>query len=281
MTNEYINAAILGVIEGVTEFLPVSSTGHLIIAEKFFSLHPGFSEMFEVVIQFGAILSVLIYFRSTLIPPLIPITREQKDKFREIFFIWFKSGIAVIPALFFGYLFGKKIKEHLFNPGVVAVTLLIGGILLIIIERKKRQHQFDSVTEMPYPTAFITGLIQCLAMIPGTSRSAASIIGAMYLGASRKAAAEFSFFLAIPTMTAASAYSLLKYKPTGMTGEEWTILAIGFAVSFFVAWAVIALFMNYIKTRTFSVFGYYRIFLAIAVIDFFYIYPKIQHAFFR
>jgi undecaprenyl-diphosphatase len=268
MNNEFINAAVLGIIEGITEFLPISSTGHLIIVENFFHLHPGFEKMFEVVIQFGAILSVVVYFRDRLLPPLKLDSREKQEKFDSVFSIWFKSAIAVIPALVIGGLFGKKIQEHLFNHWVVAAALLIGGIILILLEQKKHTVKFDDVSGMSFRTAFLVGAIQCFAMIPGTSRAAATIIGGMLLGASRKAAAEFSFFLAIPTMAAASAYSLLKYK-TAITKEEWIVLGIGFVVSFLVAWGVIAFLMNYIKTRTFSAFGYYRIILAIAVAGYF------------
>lgn len=268
MSNEYINAAILGVIEGITEFLPISSTGHLIIAENFFRLHPGFSEMFEVVIQFGAILSVVIYFRERLFPPVHLNTVERQAKFDSVLSIWLKSAVAVVPALAVGWLCGKTIKEHLFNPWVVAATLFIGGIFLVLIERKEHKHKFSEVSEMSLKTAFLIGVIQCFSMVPGTSRAAATIIGGILLGGSRKAAAEFSFFLAIPTMTAASAYSLLKYK-TAMTKAEWIALGIGFAVSFFTAWGVIAFMMNYIRTRTFSAFGYYRIALAAAVAVYF------------
>ncbi|MDD3119165.1 MAG: undecaprenyl-diphosphate phosphatase [Victivallales bacterium] len=266
--NEFINALILGIIEGVTEFLPISSTGHLIIAERFFRLHEGFSEMFEVVIQLGAILSVVIYFREQLFPPLRVDTPEKKAKFMRVMDLWFKSVVGVVPALFFGALLHKYIKAYLFNPWVVAATLFVGGILLIAIEARPRRAKFDDVNRMSFRTAFFIGLIQVLAMIPGTSRSAATILGGMFLGASRRAAAEFSFFLAIPTMVAASAYSLWKYHGA-MTGDDWAVLGIGFVTAFLVAWGVIALFMNYIRTRTFSAFGYYRIVLAVVVVGYF------------
>jgi len=268
MNNEFVNAIVLGIIEGVTEFLPISSTGHLIIAEQFFRLHDGFKEMFEIVIQFGAILSVVIYFRDKLFPPLKQDTPEKKEKFNRIMSIWFKSALGVVPALVIGGVLGKKIQAYLFNPWVVAATLFIGGIVIILLEMKKRKSNVEDVPSMPWKMAFFIGCIQCLAMIPGTSRSAATIIGAMLLGASRQAAAEFSFFLAIPTMTAATAYSLLKHH-MAMTPTEWAVLGVGFVVSFLVAWAVIAGFMNFIKTRTFSVFGVYRILLAIVIVTYF------------
>jgi len=272
MNNEFINAVILGIIEGITEFLPISSTGHLIIAEQFFHLHPGFEKMFDVVIQFGAILAVVVYFRDRLFPPLKRDTPEKQEKFNEVMSIWYKSAFAVIPALVIGGLLGKKIQQHLFNHWVVAGALFIGGIILILLEQKKHTPKFDDVDQMSYKKAFQVGLIQCFAMIPGTSRAAATIIGGMMLGGSRKAAAEFSFFLAIPTMAAASVYSLWKYRKESnmaMTREEWLVLGVGTLVSFLVAWGVIAFLMNYIRTRTFSAFGYYRIALAIVVVDYF------------
>ena len=268
MHNEFLNAAILGVIEGVTEFLPVSSTGHLIIAEQFFRLHEGFDKMFSVVIQLGAILSVVLYFREKLFPPLKVNNPEQAIRFKETISLWMKSALAVVPILLVGATFGKHIKNCLFNHWVVAGALFVGGIILVFIESRKHEPEFEEVSEMSYKTALYIGLVQLLAIIPGTSRSAATIIGGMFLGASRKAAAEFSFFLAIPTLAAASVYELYKYKGA-MTKEELIILGIGFTVSFLVAWGVIALFMNYIKTRTFCAFGYYRIVLSIIVVDYF------------
>jgi len=268
MHNEFINAIILGLIEGITEFLPVSSTGHLIIAEQFFRLHEGFSKMFEVVIQLGAILSVVIYFREKLFPPVKIETEEQAIKYKNTIFLWLKSALAVVPALIVGAIGGKHIKAYLFNPWVVAGALFAGGIFLIFIESKSRESKYEDVNDISFKTALYIGIIQLLAMIPGTSRSAATIIGGMFLGASRKAAAEFSFFLAIPTMAAASAYELWKYN-NAMTREEWIILGLGFFIAFLTAWGVIALFMNFIKTRTFCAFGYYRIILAIIVVNYF------------
>lgn len=268
---EYFASVILGIVEGITEFLPISSTGHLIIVGKFLGFQEPFDKTFEVVIQLGAILSVVCYFYDRLIPPLFPKTEEEIGKRNEIFDIWFKAGVAVVPALVIGGTFGKKIQDSLFNPATVAITLFIGGVILIIIERKEREHKFNDIASLSYKTAFFIGLFQCLAMIPGTSRAAATIIGAMFLGASRKTAAEFSFFLAIPTMCAASAYSLMKSRE-GMTVEQWALLASGFTVSFLVAWGVIALFMEYIRTKTFSAFGYYRIFLAVAIVLYFFVF---------
>jgi undecaprenyl-diphosphatase len=268
---EYFVSVILGIVEGITEFLPISSTGHLIIVGKFLGFQEPFDKTFDVVIQLGAILSVICYFHDRLIPPLFPKTQEEIEKRNEIFDVWFKAVCAVVPALVIGFILGKKIQNLLFNPETVAITLFVGGVILIIIERKEREHKFNDIGSMSYKTAFFIGLFQCLAMIPGTSRSAATIIGAMFLGASRKTAAEFSFFLAIPTMCAASAYSLMK-SGANMTPDQWALLVSGFTVSFLVAWGVIALFMEFIRTRTFSVFGYYRILLAIAIVLYFFVF---------
>jgi undecaprenyl-diphosphatase len=258
-----LSAAIMGVVEGITEFLPISSTGHLIIVNHFIKFKEPFAHMFEVVIQLGAILSVIVYFHKKL-NPLV----GDAGKREEVLSIWKKAIAGVVPALIIGGLLGKKISEHLFNPGVVAGALIIGGIILIAIEsRKKKTEKMKSVADITYGIAIAIGLIQCLAMVPGTSRAAATIIGAMLLGASRSTAAEFSFYLAIPTMAAASAYSLLKHS-AAMTSMEWQALIVGFVVSFFVAWAVIAFFMNYIKKNDFKPFGYYRIILGILVLIF-------------
>ncbi len=199
---------ILGVVEGITEFLPVSSTGHLILVNSVIGFSEEFAYLFNIVIQLGAILAVVVYFRKKILPfykksPLYtPI---------QIMQIWKKVLIAVIPALLIGAVAGDYIEERLFHPITVAIALTIGGIVLIIIEQKNKQAKIFSVAEMSYKIVLFIGFIQCLALIPGTSRSAATIIGALLLGVARPIAAEFSFFLAIPTLFAASAYSLLKY----------------------------------------------------------------------
>lgn len=269
--DSYITSTLLGVVEGLTEFLPISSTGHLIIVGEFLGFEKPFADTFDIVIQLGAILSVVIYFWKQLVPPLTAATPESKARRKEVFDVWFKAGLAVIPALVLGAAFAKIIKEHLMNSITVAVALLVGGVALIVIERKKKIHRFESVTAMPYLTCFWVGVIQCMSMIPGTSRAAATIIGALLLGASRKAAAEFSFFLAIPTMCAASGYMILKHG-LGMSAAQWGVLAVGFGVSFVVALGVIAFLMDFIKKRTFEAFGYYRIALALAVLGYFYLW---------
>ncbi len=253
-------SAIMGVVEGITEFLPISSTGHLIIVDQFLKFEKPFADMFEIVIQLGAILSVIVYFHRRL-NPLVHDGAKRKETME----LWKKTIAGVVPALLIGGILGKKISEHLFNPFVVSIALIVGGVLLIVIESMHKKEKILSVVEITYGFAIAVGFIQCLAMVPGTSRSAATIIGAMLLGANRSTAAEFSFFLAIPTMIAASAYSLMKHA-SGMSVPEMEALAVGFVVSFLVAWAVIAAFMSYIRKKDFKPFGYYRIVLGIIVL---------------
>jgi undecaprenyl-diphosphatase len=260
---EIIKSIFLGAVEGITEFLPISSTGHLILLNQWISFSPSFTKTFDIIIQLGAILAVIVFFWSKL----WPFNKEEIKK-KEIFNIWFKTIIGVVPALVIGALLGGFIEEKLFNPWVVAGALILGGIILIYIERKNIQSRFDSVLNIPTLTIFFIGLIQCISMIPGTSRSAATIIGAMILGVSRIAAVEFSFFLAIPTMIAATAYSLFK-NGFKMSGEEVVLLIIGFVTAFVVALIVIKYFIKYIQTNNFIPFSYYRIILGILVLLYF------------
>jgi undecaprenyl-diphosphatase len=259
-----LKATVLGIVEGITEFLPISSTGHLILLNRLIEFTGTFAEQFDIVIQLGAILAVVIYFFNRL----WPFSSHQPPAVRRsILDLWYHVIVAVIPALVIGAAVGKKIQEHLFFPQPVAAALIIGGVILILVERKKRTAHIETVGAITYKIAIYIGLIQCLGMIPGTSRSAATIIGAILLGCSRTAAAEFSFFLAIPTLAAASAYSLLKLLKAdlAMSHSEMAALGVGFLVSFLVAWVVIAGFMNYIRTRNFVPFGWYRIALGITV----------------
>lgn len=261
---EIVKAAILGIVEGVTEFLPISSTGHLIIVNQWLSFDESFTKLFDVVIQLGAILSVVVFFWNRLWP-----FGKDKENNKEIWSTWFKVVAAVIPALLLGALFADIIEEKLFNPLTVAIMLIIGGAVLIWLEgRKKGLSPFLSIKDLSYRTAVCIGLFQCLAMVPGTSRSAATIIGAILLGASRVVAAEFSFFLAIPTMVAASSYSLLKYDGA-LSTQALVVLAVGFVVSFLVALAVIKFLMNYIQKNSFKNFGIYRLVLGVLIILFF------------
>jgi undecaprenyl-diphosphatase len=257
----FIKAIILGIVEGVTEFLPISSTGHLIIVNQFIDFQGDFAKMFDIVIQLGAILSVIAYFWYRLFPFGSEKSAEQKS---EIWLTWKKVLVGVLPAIIIGGVLGHKIQGYLFNPITVALALLIGGIVLLIVENRKRNITISSVAELGYSSAIYIGFFQCLSMIPGTSRAAATIIGAMLLGAARSFAVEFSFFLAIPTMIAASAYALLSQK-LAMTAQQWIALGIGFAVSFFVALGIIAFLMDYIKKHDFKLFAYYRIGLAVVI----------------
>lgn len=255
---------MIGIVEGITEFLPISSTGHMILVDEFIKLSDNktFTTAFEVIIQLGAILSVVVFFWKDLWP-----FAGTKEKQKQTWSLWSKVIVGIIPALVLGVLFNEQI-ESLFNSTIVAITLIFYGIILIVIERfnkKKTSFKIDSVFNIPFGIAFFIGAFQCLAMIPGTSRSAATIIGAILLGCSRGAAAEFSFFLAIPTMLGAAAITIYK---SGMAFDmqQWIIIAIGFLVSFVVAYAVIKLFMNFIRKHDFSVFGYYRIVIGIVVL---------------
>jgi undecaprenyl-diphosphatase len=258
---DFINAVILGVVEGVTEFLPISSTGHLILVEDYLSLGGSkeFADAFAVIIQLPAILAVVLYFWGRLWP-----FGRDKDPVPTIR-LWFLIVAAFLPAAVIGFLLAGSIKKYLFSKGVVAGALIVGGIVLIVIEKIGLKRRFEKVDDFKFPSAIAVGFFQCLAMIPGTSRSAATIVGGMVLGAARPAAAEFSFFLAIPTMTAACAHDVLKFG-LHFSGREWALIAVGSVVSFVVAYAVIAAFMRYIQTRSFAPFGWYRIALGIVVI---------------
>jgi len=252
-----ISSIVLGLVEGITEFLPVSSTGHLILFNEWFSFAPDFTKTFDIVIQFGAILAVVVVFAQRFWP--------LKGSNLEL---WKRIVVSVLPALVFGALFGSKIQEALFHPTVVAIALIVGGIVLLVAERSRRNESITDVAKIGYSKAFAIGCIQCLAFIPGTSRSAATIIGAMFLGASRTAASEYSFFLAVPTLAAASAYSLLK-NPIALNGNDLVILLVGFIVAFVSALIVIRLFLQYIRNKTFAPFAYYRIILGVLILAFF------------
>ncbi len=260
-----LKAILIAIVEGITEFLPISSTGHMILVDDFLKLSENktFTTAFEVIIQLGAIASVVVYFWKDLWP-----FAGSPERQKATWTLWMKVIVAVLPAVVLGLMFDDTIEAHLFNSKVVAITLLVYGIALIVLERfnaKKASFKITSVSAIPFGLAIAIGCFQCLAMIPGTSRSAATIIGAMLLGLSRGAAAEFSFFLAIPTMVGATALTILK---NGMAFStfEWMVIGIGFLVAFIVAYAVIRFLMDFIRKHDFSVFGYYRIILGILVL---------------
>ena len=254
-------ALILGIVQGITEFLPISSTGHMIIVNEFIKLD-GFKDMFFVVVQLGSIFAVLFYFHKKLFP--LQALRDAEVR-KSTFLLWCKAAVGVIPAIIIGGLFGSRIQHLLYNTLTVAIALIVGGIALLWIEAIKRPVVVSSTDELSFRRAFLIGIVQCLAMIPGTSRSASTILGSLMLRTSRQVAVEYSFFLAIPTMFAASAYSLLKHG-AALTQQQWIATAVGFVAAFFVAWAVIAFFMNYIRRKDFKLFGWYRIVLGIILI---------------
>ncbi|MBI2434398.1 MAG: undecaprenyl-diphosphate phosphatase [Candidatus Hydrogenedentes bacterium] len=258
---DFFKAFLLAVVEGVTEFLPISSTGHLILLEDYLQLgtHKEFTDSFLVIIQLPAIFSVVLYFWRDLWP------FHRHNNTAEVLRLWFLTAVAFLPAAVFGLLLHDWIKEILFHPVPIAIALILGGALLILIERREYPARFPTVHHLGWRNALGIGAIQCLAMLPGTSRSAATIIGAMLLGAGRGAAAEFSFFLAVPTMLGATTIELLD-SGFAFSRREWLVLLFGSLVSFAVAYGVIAFLMRFIKKHTFTSFGYYRIALGALVL---------------
>lgn len=266
---EIFKAVILGIVQGITEWLPVSSTGHMILVDEFIKLNFSntFISTFLVVIQFGSILAVLVIFFRKLNP--FDSAKNIKQK-KETVRLWLKVIIAVIPSGVIGILFEDDIDRLFFNSTVVAIALIVYGIIMIGLEKRNKRPKYKDFSQVTYKLALCIGLFQCLALIPGTSRSGSTIIGAVLLGTSRYVAAEFSFFLAIPTMLGASALKLIK-AGFGFTGFEWLILGVGSVVAFVVSIVVIKFFMDYIKKHDFKVFGYYRIVLGIVVLAYFFL----------
>lgn len=264
---EIFRAIILGIVQGITEWLPVSSTGHLILVEQFvkFDFSKVFVSTFMVVIQLGSILAVLTLYFKKLNP--LDSSKTEKEK-KDTINLWIKVIIAVIPSGILGLLFDDQIDALFFNPTTVSITLIVYGVIMIVLENRNKKPKVNDFSQLTYKLAFGIGVFQCLALIPGTSRSGATIIGAVLLGASRYIAAEFSFFLAIPTMFGASALKLLK-TGTGFTGFEWSVIAVGFITAFIVSVFAIKFLMDYIKKHDFKAFGYYRIVLGIIVITYF------------
>lgn len=274
----FIKVIILGIIEGLTEFIPVSSTGHLIIANQFISLSPEkFANAFNVIIQLGAILSVLVLYFGELNPlkaksengESLSLKDRWKHRDLKTMRLIAKIIIGFLPAAVLGFLFDDLIDEYLFNKVTVAIALIFYGIVIIALEahNKDKEFKYHDIDQISIRTILLIGLFQCLAMVPGTSRSAATIIGAMLLGCDRKTAAEFSFFLAIPTMLGATGLKIIKMG-FAFTLEEWLLILVGSVVSFVVAYAVITKFMKFIKKNDFKVFGIYRIILGILVLLF-------------
>ncbi len=270
---EAIKAVLFGIVEGITEWLPISSTGHLILLDKFVTLNVSdqFKEMFNVVIQLGAILAVVVlYFKK-----LNPFDKGKTEKYKTAtWHLWLTVIIAVLPSAVIGLLLDDWFDAHFYNPPTVAAMLIIYGVAFILLERRQanKTPTIKSTYSVSMKTAALIGCFQVLAIIPGTSRSGATILGAMLLGMSRTSAAEFSFFLAIPTMFGASALKLVKYivkAEAAMTGTEFMVLIIGFVVAFAVSLVAIRFLMDFVKRNTFTSFGYYRIVLGALVILYF------------
>ena len=258
-----IKALVHGIVEGITEYLPVSSTGHLILLNEIDALRlpDAFADSFDIVVQFGAIVATVLYFWHDLWPWS---PRKSREESKATWRLWLLIAIATVPALVFGLLLKDAIKEHLFNSAVVATTLFVGGVALLLLERRRREPRVSAESSLTWRDALLVGLFQCLAMIPGTSRSAATIIGALAIGFARPLAARFSFFLAIPTLTAAAGYELLS-SGLDFSTEEYTALGVGLVSAFVVSWLVIAGLMRFIQRHDFRPFGWYRIALALTV----------------
>lgn len=266
---ELLKVICLGIVEGITEWLPISSTGHMILVDEVMKINASdaFMEMFFVVIQLGAIMAVVVLYFNKLLP------FDLKNKFAikgDIFLLWFKIVIACVPAAVIGLMYDDVLDELFYNYQTVAVTLILYGVLFIIIERKLggKEPKIKDLKDLGFMTAFGIGMFQLLALIPGTSRSGATIIGAMLIGTSRTVAAEFTFFLAIPVMFGASLIKMIGFG-LAFTAWELTILLVGTLVSFIVSIIAIKFLVGYIKKHDFQVFGYYRIALGLIVLVFF------------
>ena len=289
MVIELLKAILFGIVEGVTEWLPISSTGHLILLDEFIALNVSdeFKSMFDVVIQLGAILAVIVLFFHKL-NPFAPSKSAGERK--QTWQLWFKVVVSIIPSGIVGVLFDDWMDEHLHNAIVVSIALIVYGIAFLLVESRNnrgkfqristkdgvtvarlKQNSVENVYDIPYRTALIIGLFQCLSLIPGTSRSGSTILGAILIGVGRSAGAEFSFFMAIPTMLGASAIKGLKFLLSGVsaTGTEIGVLLVGCVVSFLVSLLVIRGLMQYVRSHSFSAFGVYRIVLGIIVLAYF------------
>lgn len=270
---DIIKSIILGIVEGITEFLPISSTGHLVLVDEFIKIQQPkqFTDMFNVVIQLGAILAVVVLYFHKL-NPVSPKKSSQEKK--NTWSLWFKVIVAILPSAIIGLPLNDWMDEHLMNWAVVSATLIIYGILFIVVENRNEkkksdlQAKYSNLDSLPYSIALFIGMFQVLSLIPGTSRSGATILGAILIGTSRYVGTEFSFFLAIPTMFGASLLKIVKFFGQGgsLGGEQGIILLVGMVVSFVVAYLSIRFLMNYIQNNDFKAFGWYRIILGALVI---------------
>ncbi len=251
-----IQSIIIAAVEGITEFLPVSSTGHMILASSLMGIHEeAFVKTFEVAIQLGAILAIVLLYARRFLQGLP---------------IYFKLATAFLPTAIIGFFAYDFIKAYLFNPIVVSVSLLIGGVILILIDRKvvNQQSEVDELENIPYRQAFMIGLFQCISMVPGVSRAAATIIGGVFNGLNKKQATEFSFLLAVPTMFAATGLDLLETS-IAFTQEQWIMLGVGLVVAFITAWLAVKVFLRLVENYGFKHFGYYRIVIGLVFLLYF------------
>ena len=265
-----LKTVLLGIVEGITEWLPISSTGHLILADEFIKLNmtADFKEMFDVVIQLGAIMAVVVLYFHKL-NPFSP--KKNHDEKMDTIILWTKVILAVFPAAIIGILFDDWLNDHFYNPPVVAAMLIIYGVLFIIIEnrnKRSRGRPMNDLSRLSYGMALGIGVFQILALIPGTSRSGATILGGILLGCSRTVAAEFSFFLGIPVMFGASLLKIVKFG-LAFTSTQLIVLIVGMVVSFLVSIGAIKFLLGYIKKNDFKAFGVYRIILGLLVIVYF------------
>ena len=271
---ELLKAVLFGIVEGVTEWLPISSTGHLILLNEFITLNVSdeFRSMFDVVIQLGAILAVIVLFFHKL-NPFSP--RKTEGEKKQTWQLWFKVIAAIIPSGIVGVLFDDWMEAHFHNATVVSIALIVYGVAFILVERRNARRvggkTVEDVYAIDYKTALLIGCLQCLSLIPGTSRSGSTILGAILIGVGRSAGAEFSFFMASPTMLGASAIKGLKFLLSGVaaTGTEIGVLIVGCVVSFLVSLLVIRGLMEYVRRHSFSAFGVYRIILGVVVLVYF------------
>ena len=276
----YLLAVLLGVLEGVTEWLPISSTGHLILAGEFLRMEASdaFLEMFDVVIQFGAILAVVVIFWNRLWPFCVnPKGKGFVGRYcrRDVWEMWFHVLAAILPSALIGLPLDDWMTEHLHNPLVVSAMLILYGVFFLLMERTvgRQRPAVRRIGQINYRMALFIGVFQLLALVPGTSRSGATILGAMLLGCSRTVSAEFTFYLAVPTMAGASLVKLLKFflEGGGFHGSELGVLLTGCAVAFAVSLACIRFLMDYVKKHEFKLFGWYRIALGVVVLAYFYL----------
>ena len=269
---EFLKVVFLGIIEGITEWLPISSTGHMLLVDEFLQLSASdeFKEMFFVVIQLGAILAVVLLFWKKMWPFRLGESKRTVVVRKKVFSVWFKVIVACVPGAIVTLLFDDFIEAHLHTPFVIAAALIVYGVAFIVVEKRNRtcKPKIGKLSEIDYKTALLIGLFQVLSIIPGTSRSGATIIGALIIGVSRTAGAEFTFFLAVPVMFGLSFIKLLKFG-LAFTGTELAILLVGSVSAFLVSLFVIKFLMNYIKKHDFTVFGWYRIALGIVVMLYF------------